>query len=127
MCTGYKICDDLKVNEKCFRLYGYDKGDFNELFHEHVPNHRISNSNACEFLRALVIRHSPLGDLEILRTYLNKQGKNPTTIQLGFSVTEYPEKGVLRQYLSSNGICSWFDTIINSKQFRKRPIIEEGK
>lgn len=46
--TGYKICVDLKVDEKCFRLHKYDKGDLNELFHEHVPKHRISADKTCK-------------------------------------------------------------------------------
>ncbi|WP_289283488.1 MULTISPECIES: hypothetical protein [unclassified Methylophaga] len=116
--TGYKICDDLNAKEKCFRLHEYDEGNFNELFHQHVPKHRISADNAGEFMKALVVRHSPLGDPEILRTYINKRGKNPSAIELGQVVVEYPEPGVLRKYFSCGNIAAWFDEVISPAQFR---------
>ena len=116
--TGYKVCKDLKVNEKCFRLHEYNEGDFNELFHEHVPKHRISSDNASAFMKALVVRHSPLGDPEILRTYLNNRGKNPGAIQLGQVVIEYPEPGVIRRYFSCGNTSAWYDEVIIPAQFR---------
>ncbi len=116
--TGYKICKGLKANEKCFRLHEYNEGEFHELFHEHIPKHRISADNAGEFMKTLVVRHSSLGDPEILRTYLKKRGKNPAAIEFGQVVIEYPEPGVLRKYFSCGNTSAWFDEVISTAQFR---------
>ncbi|MDA3897157.1 MAG: hypothetical protein PF482_13535 [Desulfobacteraceae bacterium] len=116
--TDYKICDALKTNEKCFRLHEYNKGNFNELFHEHVPKYRISTNNANEFMKTLVVHHSSYGDPEILSTYLNNRGKNPSFLQLGLWITEYPEPGVLRRFFSSGNLTAWYDEVITPSQFR---------
>ncbi|WP_146171163.1 hypothetical protein [Saccharospirillum sp. MSK14-1] len=116
--SGYKVCHEFKANIKCFRLHEYNDGDFNELFHEHIPKHRINSGNAAEFMRALVIRHSALGDPEILRTYLNKRGQNPSAIDFGKAVIEYPQPGLIRKYFTSGGITAWYDEVISKSAFR---------
>lgn len=118
MYTNYKVCSTLKANEKCFRLHKYDEGNFNEIFHEHVPNHRISGDNAIEFMKALIIKHSAFDDSQILRTYLNKRDKKPSAIKLGQVIIEYPEPGVLRIYYSSGNISAWHDEVISKLVFR---------
>lgn len=118
MHTNYKICSTLKVNEKCFRLHEYNEGNFNEIFHEHVPSHRISSDNAICFMKALIIKHSAFGDFQILLTYLNERSKEPGAIKLGQIVTEYPEPGVLRKYYSSGNISAWYDEVISKLVFR---------
>ncbi len=69
-------------------------------------------------MKTLLARHSPLGDPEILRTYLNTRGKNPSTIPFGQGVIEYPEPGVLRRYLSNGNTIGWYDEVISLTQFR---------
>ena len=118
LCTGYKICKDLQAKEKCFRLFKYNEGDFDELFHEHVPKHRISLDNASAFMSTLIVHHSSLSDTEVLRTYLNNRGKKPSAIKLGQSQIEYPEPGVLRKYFSHGSFTAWYDEVIDPSQFR---------
>lgn len=116
--SGYRICGALKANEKCFCLYEYKEGNYNELFHQHVPKHRISGDSASEFMKSLVVRHSALGDPEILRCYLNNRGKSPSAISLGQVITEYPEPGVLRKYYSCGNTSAWYDEVIIPTEFR---------
>lgn len=116
--SGYRICGALKANEKCFCLYEYKEGSYNELFHQHVPNHRISGDGASEFMKSLVVRHSALGDPEILRCYLNSRGKSPSAISLGKVITEYPEPGVIRKYYSCGNTSAWYDEVITPTKFR---------
>jgi hypothetical protein len=118
MFSGYRICSSLKANEKCFCLDEYKEGNYSEIFHQHVPKHRISGESASEFMKALVVRHSALGNYEILRCYLNKRGKSPSAILLGQVVIEYPEPGVLRKYYSCGNISAWYDEVIVPTKFR---------
>ncbi len=116
--SGYRICSALNANEKCFCLYEYKEGNYNEIFHQHVPKHRISGDSASEFMKALVVRHSALGNHEILHCYLNKRGKTPNAITLGQVVLEYPEPGVLRKYYSCGNVSVWYDEVISPTKFR---------
>lgn len=118
MYSGCRICSALIANEKCFCLYEYKEGNYNEIFHQHVPKHRISGDGAVEFMKALVVRHSALGDPEILRCYLNQRGKSPSAILLGQVVVEYPESGVLRKYYSCGNTSAWYDEVIIPTKFR---------
>ena len=69
-------------------------------------------------MKALVVRHSKLGNSEILRCYLNARGENPSAIILGQVVIEYPEPGVLRKYYSCGNISAWYDEVITPAKFR---------
>lgn len=120
MYTNYEVCKNLGVKEKCFRLQKYnDRGGFDDVFHKHIPAHRITGDNAGAFLKALILRHSPLGDGEALRAYINDRGKEPSKIDLCQSHMEYPEPGVLRRYSDSGHINAWFDEVIAKDKFRK--------
>ena len=116
--SGFQVCSKLKANEKCFRLQEYSKGEFVEIFHEHVPKHRISNGSAGAFLRTLLLRRSPFGDAEVLRTFLNNRGKDPSAIEFMHVNVEYPEPGVIRKYSCTHSLNGWFDEVINSNDFR---------
>lgn len=116
---AFNICKELKATEKCFRVQQYDNGDFKDLFHEHVPKSRISEESSFQFLRAIILKNHPFGSTEILRTFLNSRGKNPVRIQLCNSHTEYPEPGVVRKYLCSQGINTWYDEVISVVHFRR--------
>lgn len=116
----FKVCGSLVEKEKCFRLQKYnDQGGFDDVFHEHIAAHRISSDNAGAFLKALVLRHSSLGDTEALRAYINGRGKEPSKIDLYQFHVEYPEPGVIRRYSNSSHINAWFDEIIVKDEFRK--------
>ena len=69
-------------------------------------------------MKALVVRHSALGNTEILRCYLNQRGKNPSAIILGQVVVEYPEPGVIRKYYSCGNTSAWYDEVFIPAKFR---------
>ncbi len=116
--SGFQICNELKANEKCFRLQEYHDGDYVDVFHEHLPKHRISVSNASFFLKTLLYKRSPYGDSEILRTFINNRGKEPSIIQFTHGEIEYPEPGVIRRYACTHGLNGWFDEVISPNEFR---------
>ncbi len=118
MHTSYRVCSRLKSSERCFRLFEYNDGEFVELFHEHVPNHRISSDEAFQFTRALLIKYSALGDREILRTFVNNRSGNPEKIQLIVGHTEFPEAGVFRRYFNSSPYMAWIDEVTDKSRFR---------
>lgn len=119
--SGWKICSDLKKGQGCFRLLQYDAHQPVEEFHEHVPQSRIKRDDVGSFLKTLLLRHSPLGDREVLRTFLNTRGKEPSAMQFCTSKTEYPEPGVLRTYLTTQNLVGWFDEVISPNEFRQKP------
>jgi hypothetical protein len=116
--TGFQICSELKKNEKCFRLQKYNNGEFEELFHEHVPKHRISKGNSIELLKALIVKYSGLEFPQIICSYLNNRNDKPSAIKLFQIQSEYPEPGVLRTYCSSGDLNIWFDEVIAPDKFR---------
>lgn len=69
--SGFEICNDLQPNQKCFRVRLYKEGRFRDKFHEHIPKHRISQQNAIDCLKTLVIRCLDWRYSYILGTYLN--------------------------------------------------------
>lgn len=119
MYSGFQLCPDLKLKEKCFRLRRYNEGVFDDLFHEHVPRHRISLDDAIDMMKALVVRYNAYEAPYILRSYLNNRGYNPEAVKTLQIVVEYPERGVMRRYCSSSHVQAWMDEIIVPQQFRK--------
>jgi len=117
-CSSYKVCSSLKEGEKCFRLLEYDEGEYRDLFHEHVPNFRISGVSSGSFMKSLIISHSSLNDEQIFRTYLNKRGNQPSMISLLQGHIETPEPGVLRKYADSGQLVAWYDEVISPSEFR---------
>ena len=116
--SGFQICDALKPKQKCFRLRRYNQGKFDDLFHEHIPKHRISEDNAINFMMILVARHSEWNDLYTLQSCLNKRGKEPTAERPFQMPIEYPEPGVIRRYCSSGDFVAWMDEVIQPENFR---------
>ena len=117
--SGVQLCVTLKAKQKCFRILKYREGTFAEIFHEHVPKHRISNDNAIACMKTLIARHRSLGDFDVLRGYLNKRGKKPSAMEFGQVHVEYPEPGVLRKYLSHFNTTIFVDEVISPDKFRR--------
>ena len=119
MYSGFQLCARLEPGEKCFRLRKYEQGEFIELFHEHVPAHRISQDNAMAALKSLVLRYQEAEAGRILRHYLNGRGSSPKAEDhyCLFHV-EYPEPGVIRKYCGIN-IEAWMDEVIDPGKFRE--------
>ena len=107
--SGFQICDALKPKQKCFRLRIYKEGKYDDLYHEHIPKHRISEDNAISFMKTLVAKYSEWNDSFILSTYLNNHGKKPHAEHRIQMPIEYPEPGVMRRYCSSGNVSVWMD------------------
>jgi len=122
--SGFQICDALKPNQKCFRLRLYKQGEYDDLFHEHLPKHRISVDSAISFMRTLVAKYSEWNDTFILSNYLNNRGKQPIAERSIQMPIEYPEPGVIRRYCFSGNVNVWMDEVIQPDIFR-RPQIQK--
>lgn len=118
MYSGFQLCNDMEPKQKCFRLRRYNQGVFDDIFHEHVPKHRISLDSAIELMKVLVLRHSEVAAPYILRCYLNSRGREPQALDPFRCDVEYPEPGVIRRYCSSNNVQAWMDEVIDPGKFR---------
>ena len=117
MYSAVQLCNDLKPKQRCFRLQKYNEGAFDEIFHEHIPRHRISAANARELMKALVLRYEEAHAEHILRSYLNSRGQSPAASNPFQIVVEYPEPGVIRTYCGTN-VKAWMDEVIVPGDFR---------
>ena len=118
MYERYMICQTLKNNEKCFRVQKYDDGEVIDVFHEHIPSYRISSESESEVLKALIARVAQWSEIEILHSFLNNRNGSPKKSIGPIAHTTYPEEGVIRRYLSSNGVTAWSDSVISPGAFR---------
>ena len=117
MYSGFQLCHDLQPKQRCFRLREYNQGTFDDVFHEHIPAHRISKDNAIQMMKSLVLRYENAHAERILRSYLNSRGRNPAAcdpFQIG---VEYPEPGVMRTYCGTN-VQAWMDEVLVPGDFR---------
>lgn len=126
MYENYKLCSGLVAGELCFRVQKYSEGEFEEVFHEHVPAPRLSQDGRAETLRALVANVAEWPPTYVLRSSLNRRGRNPP-VHPGFvHNTTFPERGVLRQYVSSSNVTAWVDAVVSPSQFRSESKGERG-
>lgn len=116
--SGFELCESLTHTDICIRILRYEGASRIETFHEHMPSRRLSDDNACQFLRTTLIRYSKLGDFEILKCFINRRSKNPSKIDFIQVNLEYPEPGVLRKYFTSRNYTAWFDKVISKEKFR---------
>lgn len=119
MYERHKICLDLRPKEKCFRVQQYREGEITELFHEHVPRHRISLDSEIDALRALISHFAEWSGLLILHSRLNSRGGGPEPYPGFMSHVTYPEEGVLRGYFRSGDTTAWSDNVISAGDFRR--------
>ena len=117
--SGFEICTNLKPNQKCFRVRSYKEGKYYDTFHEHIPKHRISQDNAINFLKTLIVKYLEWNDSYVLGAYLNNRGKKPAANQSIQMPIEYPEPGVMRRYCCSGNVNIWMDEVIQPDEFRK--------
>ena len=121
MYSGFEICAALVPEMKCIRLrkYNHGQGDpYTEVFHEHVPRHRISEDASIELMKALVLRYEGFEAPYILRCYLNEGRGEPESCDPFRVTAEYPEPGVIRKYCGTN-VQAWLDTVITPDDFRQ--------
>jgi hypothetical protein len=116
--TRFKLCPDLKIKEKCFRVQRYKEGAYEETFHEHVPSHRLSLESELEILRGLVDQCAGSPPTFILHSRLNKRGGKPPQYPKFIAHVEYPEPGVIRRYFGLSRATAWSDEVVGPALFR---------
>lgn len=118
MYTNHMLCVDLEVGEICFRSFRYNDGEVAEIFHEHVPKHRIFKNSANEALRALVDQAARSPAVFVLHSRLNSRKGGPECYP-GFTFNmSYPEPGVARQTFSGRNAWAWSDSVVLPELFR---------
>jgi hypothetical protein len=120
MYENFELCPDLKAKEICIVVREYQEGQFDRRFHEHIPKHRISEEALSAMLQALVLKFQNNEPMTIMRSFLNKRGKEPSAYTFMWRVT-YPEPGALRKCCGTN-VCAWADQVITPSNFRKESI-----
>lgn len=115
---GHHLCPDLVPGQMCFRAKTYNEGVFETVFHEHIPSHRISQESANEALRSLVARYSEWPGTFILRSHLNKRGRNPECYPGFIHHVSYPEPGAIRHTVSGPRAHAWHDSVLSKAAFR---------
>ena len=117
---NYKICPDLKENERCFFVQKYQAGEMVQLDHFHIAKSRMSVSAAANALQSLILSKLALPTDQHIAFFLNKRSKTPPADQL-VSHVSHPEAGVIRHYLGQN-TQGWFDEVVNPAQFRNTEV-----
>ena len=117
MYSCFQLCQSLTPKEKCIRLREYKAGQFQELFHEHVPAHQLAQTATKELLRVLVLRYEEATAPQIVQSYLTRRGRQAKTNHPLRIIVEYPEPGVVRSYCGGN-VHAWIDTVSDPKNFR---------
>ncbi len=116
--TRYQLCDELEPKQRCFRLRRRNGLEFEDLFHEHVPRHRISEDRALAAMKALIFSNQKAPDWQILHSYLNERGSAPPKFDRLPIHIDYPEPGVMRTHCGTE-ISVWMDHVIAPWDFRK--------
>jgi hypothetical protein len=117
MYENHKLCDELKPKEICIVVEQYHEGVISRKYHQHVAQHRLSETSLQYLLQALVMKFENNEPLTIVRSFLNERGKNPSAHKFFWQVTR-PEPGVMRKYCGGN-TCAWADQVVQPSSFRR--------
>ena len=120
MNSGVRLCPSLTPKDKCIWVQEYTAGQFIELFHEHVPAHKIAGSIHWALLRALVLRYEEATGEQIVGAYLTRRGRAAKQYHPYYIVVEGPESGVKRDWCSGRGgaVSACIDTVVCQEAFR---------
>lgn len=113
------LCDELQPKQKCFRVLQYKAGKCNEVFHEHIPLHRISIDAEIEALRGLADHYAGWPGTFILHSRLNNRPGAPSAYPGYRKDVSYPEPGVIRRHFGTGDASAWSDTVLSPAEFRK--------
>lgn len=122
--TRYRLCPDLSPKQKCIRVQRYKEGRSEEVFHEHIPSHRLSQASEVEALRALASHYAAWPAIFILHSYLNGRKAGPQRYPGFTNHVEYPEEGVIRRYFGAHGVTAWSDTVVTASDFRRQRVVK---
>ena len=120
MNSGVRLCPSLTPKDKCIWVQEYSAGQFIELYHEHVPAHKIAGSRHWALLRALVLRYEEATGGQIVDAYLTRRGRAAKQYHPHDIVVEGPESGVNRWWCSGHGgrVSACIDTVVWQEAFR---------
>lgn len=118
MYEGFELCPNLEAKHICIVVREYNAGEFVRRFHQHIPAHRISEEALGQLLKVLVLKFQNNEPLTIVRSFLNKRGREPSVYRLMWNAA-YPEPGVLRKYCGTD-TCAWADQVILPSNFRPK-------
>ena len=113
------LCSELDACSLCFVARKYIDGKFEDVFHEHVPQHRISQSSVNEALLSLALYFGSYEARSIINSRLNRRRGGPSQYPQFSHHVDYPEPGVKRHYMSSSTVIVWQDSVIIPQKFRK--------
>lgn len=119
MDSGKNLCPDLRAGDKCFRVQRYNEGKFDQLFHEHVPSHRLSLESELEVLRGLAGYYAGWEGTFILHSRLNSRPGGPSRYPVLMHHVSYPEGGVIRRTVSAGSASAWSDAVLSRENFRQ--------
>jgi len=120
MFARWHICSVLQPGEKCFRVQRFLQGRTDEVFHEHVPAHRISVDAEIETLKSFVEHFAGWPARFLLHSRLNNRPGGPSRYPGYRAHFEYPEEGVVRRYIGSGDTAAWCDYVILPASFRSK-------
>jgi hypothetical protein len=123
--SRHHLCPYLRTRERCFVVQCYNQGNFDQVFHEHVPLHRISQESTVEVLCSLVGHYDGWSGLFILNSRLNNRRGGPSRYPSYVHHISYPEEGVIRHYVSSGSILAWSDAVLSPEIFRPMGMLDE--
>ena len=123
--SRHQLCPDLRPRERCFRVQCYNEGKFEQVFHEHVPLHRISQASTVEVLCSLVGHYAAWSGSFILNSRLNNRPGGASRYPGFVHHVSYPEKGVIRHYVSSGAASAWSDAVLSLEDFRQSSVLDE--
>ena len=110
MYSNFQLCRTLTPKEKCIRLQQYEEGHVIELFHKHVPAHKLAAKVYSELLRTLVLRYEEAPAERIVGAYLTRRGRDAKLSHPPRFDFEFPEPGVARWYCGWN-VRAWIDAV----------------
>src|ERR1700733_1951669 len=115
---GHQLCTELTHGIRCVRAKKYLAGTLEEVCHEHVPAHRMSDDAAREALRSLVAHFSAWPGKYIVCSLLSRRRGDPRCYP-GFQYhIAYPEPGAVRQYIARTEVHAWCDSVISNANLR---------
>ena len=123
MYTGDLLCEELEPKQRCFRLRRRNGIEFEDLFHEHVPKHRLSEDRVLNAMRTLILCNQNAPDWQILHGFLNERSGGPPKFdRIQFHV-DHPEPGVMRRHCHcGTDISVWVDEVVSPGSFRTETI-----
>jgi hypothetical protein len=113
------LCPELVAKQICFRGTQIIDGMPTEVFHFHVPQHRLSEDDCAEAIRTHVAMLEEWGPEWVVHSLMNKRAGGPERYPGHRIHVEYPERGSMRFTAHATNAWAWYEKVIDSDRFRK--------